>query len=194
MGGPQIRSSDQIVTARSGLRAESCVFEERCAVKGFPTKNKVGQVPSTAVNQAGYQYDYMEQVSIPLRSQAFCSAAMMMLATACSGSPAQDAAAPDAGRNGTPDSGAVADSGVFDSGLLDAGNAVDAGEAVDAGTPAEIDAGMVVGLCPPEAGATGSRAGNTIPNLDLQDCDGNSFQLHDLCATRASHLFIMAGW
>jgi len=114
----------------------------------------------------------------------------MIFAAACSGSPAEEPTTP----NGSPDSGAVADSGFFDA------SAFDAGSIMDAGTTPEADAGMADagmtggGLCPPEAGPTGSRVGDLIPNLELRDCDGNLFNVHELCAARASHLFIMAGW
>ena len=48
-------------------------------------------------------------------------------------------------------------------------------------------------LCPP-MGAVGVQPGNVLPDLALEDCEGNVHRLHDLCAARASYLFVYAGW
>ena len=47
--------------------------------------------------------------------------------------------------------------------------------------------------CPP-AGAFGTEPGDVIPDLALEDCDGNTHHIHDLCNRDAAWLFVYAGW
>lgn len=63
-------------------------------------------------------------------------------------------------------------------------------------TPAAMaDAGMMPPgpMCPP-TGDEGARVGKTIPNVLLEDCDGNIHQLHELCGRKASWFFVHASW
>ncbi len=53
------------------------------------------------------------------------------------------------------------------------------------------DYGPVV--CPPP-GPYGNGLGDTLENITLSDCDGNSHDLFDLCEAPAAWLFLYAGW
>jgi peroxiredoxin len=50
-----------------------------------------------------------------------------------------------------------------------------------------------MGVCPP-AGPTGSRDGDTIPDVAFVDCDGAEVSLHDLCEAPAAWIFEYAAW
>lgn len=92
------------------------------------------------------------------------------------------------------DSGA---SGAMDAFFADATASAPDATSVDAAAPpvdaGEPDAGMMMGLCPPQ-GPFGANQGDTAPPLMLTDCEGNQHNLHDLCQKRASWFFVFAGW
>ena len=62
---------------------------------------------------------------------------------------------------------------------------------VDAGRMA-MDA-MVDYTCPP-APPFGVKKGQSVRNVILEDCDGNTYQIHGLCGHRAAWFFVYAGW
>ncbi len=66
----------------------------------------------------------------------------------------------------------------------------DASAAGDSFVPAGDDGPL---LCPPP-GPHGNAIGDTLANITLSDCDGNSHDLHDLCEAPAAWLFLYAGW
>ena len=106
----------------------------------------------------------------------------------------------------TQDTGAVtADSGSMspidggetqpsDSGTSEAD---DAGFAMDAQSPSDsgvlADAMASNFTCPP-SGPYGSNTGDTSPNIELQDCDGNTVRLHDFCNRKATWMFSLPLW
>jgi hypothetical protein len=49
------------------------------------------------------------------------------------------------------------------------------------------------GLCPP-AEPFGTEVGETLPEVEFTDCDGNQYTLHDLCQFEAGWFFTFAGW
>lgn len=63
--------------------------------------------------------------------------------------------------------------------------------ALDAGL-ASMDA-AVDHTCPP-APPFGIRKGKSVQNVILEDCDGNTYQIHGLCGNRASWFFVHAEW
>lgn len=78
--------------------------------------------------------------------------------------------------------------GLFGSGCAATGDALD-------GAPAEPDPNpddVVRGTCPP-APPFGTDTGDYGPDVELTDCDGNPYAVHDLCLPRASWLFAFAG-
>ena len=62
-----------------------------------------------------------------------------------------------------------------------------AGESCEAGSCAAATA------CPPP-GPYGTGIGDTVADLTLTDCDGNEYSLHELCAKKASYIYLYAGW
>lgn len=93
-----------------------------------------------------------------------------------------------------PDAEAASDAG-------EAGPAEDAGRHVipsaDAARNPNGDAGFNVpgaGLrCPPHA-PFGTEVGDTLPNVELVDCDGDPYSLHDLCPREVGYVFELSGW
>ena len=61
------------------------------------------------------------------------------------------------------------------------------------------DAGMTIMdaavdyTCPPPP-PYGIRKGKSVRNVILEDCDGNTYQIHGLCGHRAAWFFVYAGW
>ncbi len=52
-----------------------------------------------------------------------------------------------------------------------------------------------VSLCPPTAPpAFGTEQGDTLQNMTLKDCDGNDFELHNLCGNNATYVNLFAAW
>jgi hypothetical protein len=52
-----------------------------------------------------------------------------------------------------------------------------------------------VSLCPPTAPpAFGTEQGDTLLNITLRDCDGNEFELHNLCGNNATYVNLFAAW
>lgn len=52
-----------------------------------------------------------------------------------------------------------------------------------------------VSLCPPTAPpAFGTEKGDTLLNITLRDCDGNDFELHNLCGNNATYVNLFAAW
>ncbi|MEE2902297.1 MAG: hypothetical protein VYC39_08205 [Myxococcota bacterium] len=47
--------------------------------------------------------------------------------------------------------------------------------------------------CPP-APPFGVKKGQSVRNVILEDCDGNTYQIHGLCGHRAAWFFVYAGW
>jgi hypothetical protein len=47
--------------------------------------------------------------------------------------------------------------------------------------------------CPP-TGGFGTSVGDVLPSVTLQDCDGNSHNLHELCERDAGWIFVFSGW
>ena len=43
-------------------------------------------------------------------------------------------------------------------------------------------------------GGVGYGVGDVLPNLTLEDCDGNSHDLNELCERDAGWIFVFAGW
>lgn len=69
-----------------------------------------------------------------------------------------------------------------------------AGDPAPAQMAPAADAGMMpLAMCPP-AGPYDTRVGRTLPNVILEDCEGNTHQLHDLCGKKASWFFVFASW
>jgi len=62
---------------------------------------------------------------------------------------------------------------------------------VDAGV-AVMDASVDY-TCPPEP-PYGVRQNKNVRNVILEDCDGNTYQIHGLCGHRAAWFFTYAGW
>lgn len=92
---------------------------------------------------------------------------------------------------GSPDSGAEGDVGV----RADASSRGDTGALADAGasdTGGAMDAGSA-GRCPP-TGPFGTQVGDTFPDFQLPDCDGQLHNLHDACGRKASYFFVYADW
>ena len=52
---------------------------------------------------------------------------------------------------------------------------------------------MVDYTCPP-APPFGTKKGRSVRNVILEDCDGNTYQIHGLCGHRAAWFFVYAGW
>ena len=63
--------------------------------------------------------------------------------------------------------------------------------AADAGV-AIMDASVDY-TCPPPP-PFGIRKGKSVRNVILEDCDGNTYQIHGLCGHRAAWFFVYAGW
>ncbi len=107
----------------------------------------------------------------------------------------------DSGSTSPIDSGNASsvDSGNTD--ILDSGatNVEDAGFAMDAQSQSPADSGILADAmamnasCPPR-GPFGSGTGDTTPNIELQDCDGNTVRLHDFCNRKATWLFSLPLW
>ena len=47
--------------------------------------------------------------------------------------------------------------------------------------------------CPPPP-PYGTNVGDTTGDAVLEDCDGNTYTIHDLCGLKASWIFNYAGW
>ncbi len=47
--------------------------------------------------------------------------------------------------------------------------------------------------CPPPP-PYGTNVGDTVPDITLTDCDGTSYSLHELCAKKASYIYMYTGW
>lgn len=62
----------------------------------------------------------------------------------------------------------------------------------DAAFGGSLDPGAGL-LCPPH-GPFGTEVGDTLPDVDLVDCEGKAFQLHDLCPRRVGYVFELSGW
>ena len=56
-----------------------------------------------------------------------------------------------------------------------------------------IDGSCQVWNCPPE-GPYGAEIGDTVLNIELQDCDGNTHSLQDLCGAPAGFFNLLAGY
>lgn len=117
-------------------------------------------------------------------NRAACALAVATLA-ACGADPS---ITPDAG---SPGNGAPADAGRT---VADAGQAAndDAGTTPPADAGVVPDAGMAM-LCPP-TGPFGTREGSIVPDIALNDCDGNPVSTHELCGFDAAYFFVYADW
>ena len=104
-----------------------------------------------------------------------------------------EAAASDTGSMSPTDSGSSLPVDSGSTAATDSGNTVpeDAGFAMDSGVLA--DAMAMNTSCPP-AGPFGSNTGDTTPNVELQDCDGNTVRLHDFCNRKATWMFSLPLW
>ncbi len=56
-----------------------------------------------------------------------------------------------------------------------------------------IEGSCRVWNCPP-GGPFGTMPGETLTNVELKDCDGNTVFLHDLCGADAAYFNLLAGW
>jgi len=73
------------------------------------------------------------------------------------------------------------------------------GDSISSGDPqlgdshAAGDLSGDLGLCPP-TGGFGYSVGSVLPSVTLEDCDGNSHNLNELCERDAGWIFVFAGW
>ena len=85
--------------------------------------------------------------------------------------------------------------GLLSAGLLGACGSTEQGEM----NVAAADAGQVIMdaaldyTCPPPP-PFGIRKGKSVRNVILEDCDGNTYQIHGLCGHKAAWFFVYAGW
>jgi hypothetical protein len=89
-----------------------------------------------------------------------------------------------------------ATSGLF---LLGWGLAACSGAGGDVPPPVQeianpVDPGWNASLCPPESEARGWKIGDTLPPLTLKDCDGQPYELNQLCGAQEMWLYAIHGW
>gem|GEM_PF-6018308 len=107
----------------------------------------------------------------------------------------------DTGVMAVLDSGNVSSTDAGNPGVSDSGstNVEDAGFEMDAQSQSPADSGVLADAmamnasCPP-SGPFGASTGDTTPNIELQDCDGNTVRLHDFCNRKATWLFSLPLW
>lgn len=133
-----------------------------------------------------------------LRSAWF--AACLPLLGACGGDDSRPQAAPDGsgaaggsiGGGGSGGSGA-ASGGTAGGGATAGAGGASGGAGATAGAAGSAGAGGAAAVCPPQ-GPYGKDVGDTSTNVTLYDCDGNTVQLHSLCAKKAAAVFTFAIW